>query len=399
MISKGFASSPDGDVGASGNARSLQHVTDSVLDALAQNDVPLLAGASGAAVVFQARTRLIGVTPPTERILSIVRQLEHRAEAIDGGAPDALPGELSSPASGTLVFAIDSEAGEYVLWFSRREAPVAAIASNAPESREALSLWSAADRRLAAKVTYSVVLKIKRQVSELVGRMHEEQQGRARACIAIGHELRNSLGILVGWTDVLRTRSSGAEQHARAIDVIERGIRIQRKLVHDLVETSMHGLSAIVLDYDEVQVLRLVQDMLDACRPALEAKQLRVEVQLDPELGVVRGDAERLGQVLGNVLANAVKFTPPAGVIRVAVRRSERHIEISVSDTGLGISSDFLPHVFEPFRQEDPSSKRSHGLGLGLTIAKQLVELHGGQISAESAGTGAGATFRILLPA
>jgi PAS domain S-box-containing protein len=214
----------------------------------------------------------------------------------------------------------------------------------------------------------------------------------------VSHELRNPLNAMLGWTRMLRTGSLSEERAARALETIERNATNQAQLIEDLLDVSRVVSGKLTLDVQSVTFARVIEAAIDSARPAIEAKGLRLSVVLDTE-GVLSGDAGRLQQIVWNLLTNATKFTPRGGSIRIVLRRDESHLELSVTDSGQGISASFLDHVFDRFKQADPSTTRRHGgLGLGLAIAKNLVEMHGGTIEARSEGLGKGATFVVRVP-
>jgi len=186
---------------------------------------------------------------------------------------------------------------------------------------------------------------------------------------------------------------------ARALQVIHRNTKLQAQLIDDLLDVSRIAAGKMRLDVRSMELSAVIEEALDAVRPAMEAKALRVDKVLDPRAGPVTGDPARLQQVVWNLLINAAKFTPRGGRVQVHLQRITSHIEISVSDTGQGIAPAVLPYVFDRFRQSDSSATRAHGgLGLGLALVKHLVELHGGTVAAQSDGEGMGATFVVSLP-
>ncbi len=216
----------------------------------------------------------------------------------------------------------------------------------------------------------------------------------------LSHELRTPLNAILGWTQLLRAR--GASEPAelnRAMEIIERNARAQVRLIDDLLDLSRILSGRFRLDVQQVSLGDIARSALDSIEPAAQAKGVRLESILDPRSVVVSGDPARLQQVFWNLLSNAVKFTPKGGKIQVVLQRVNSRIEFSISDTGIGIPGAFLPHVFERFSQKDSSTNREYGgLGLGLAICKQLVDLHGGSIQAQSMGEGQGATFVVTLP-
>ncbi len=216
----------------------------------------------------------------------------------------------------------------------------------------------------------------------------------------LSHELRTPLSAILGWTQVLlKGQASGAIDQQRAIQVIDRNARAQVQLIDDLLDLSRILAGKIRLDLQQVSLSDVVQAAIDSARPMAEAKDVRLRSLLDSSRTRVSADSARLQQVVWNLLTNAIKFTPRGGQVQVLVQRVNSHVELSVSDTGAGIPASFLPQVFDRFSQRDSSTTRTHGgLGLGLAICKQLVDLHAGMIRASSPGEGLGSTFVVDLP-
>jgi PAS domain S-box-containing protein len=213
------------------------------------------------------------------------------------------------------------------------------------------------------------------------------------------HELRTPLTAVVGWSRMLRTGKLDAENSARALEAIERNATLQTKLIDDLLDVSRIITGKLILDRRAIEMAHVLSDAVNTVRPAADAKHITIVTSFDAETGPVLGDANRLQQVVWNLLSNAVKFTPKNGRIEVGLQRVNSQAEISVRDSGEGISSEFLPYVFDRFRQGDGKTTRLHsGLGLGLAIVRHLVELHGGTVNAHSDGRGRGATFKVRLP-
>ena len=216
----------------------------------------------------------------------------------------------------------------------------------------------------------------------------------------LSHELRTPLNAILGYARLLQTGIIGPDKWRQAIAVIERNAVAQNQLVEDLLDMSRITTGTVHLDPAPVPIASVIRQAVDAVRPAAEGKKLALVLELDPFAGMVSADATRLQQVFWNLLNNAVKFTPPGGRIAVRLERAGAAVEAAISDTGIGIPAAFLPFVFEPFRQADARlGRRFGGLGLGLAICRQLVELHGGSIEVTSAGDGQGATFTVRLPA
>ena len=259
--------------------------------------------------------------------------------------------------------------------------------------------------RLAAAL--AAMTRLEQSHIELLQR---EQAARARAeqanalkdqfLATVSHELRTPLTSVLGWADMLRRGVLDAATRDRAGRAIYIGAQRQAELIDDLLDVARITEGKLQLELTTVDLKDVVRTAVDAVQPNAEAKRIDIGIEEDPSIGVVHGDSGRLYQVATNLLANAVKFTPDGGEIQVRLRRAGDDVEMVVSDNGQGISPDFLPRLFEPFRQADAGSTRVHGgLGLGLSIAKHLVEAHGGSIRAESGGEGQGATFTVRLPA
>ena len=215
----------------------------------------------------------------------------------------------------------------------------------------------------------------------------------------VSHELRNPLAPILTWTQLLRSGTLDEEKTKRALEIIERNVLSQSQLINDLVDVSRVASGKFRLDVRPLDLAPVIRSAADAQGPANEAKQIRLQLVLDERSGVISGDSERILQVMSNLIANAIKFTPKGGRVQVVLQRVESHVEIIVSDSGIGIDPAFLPHVFEPFRQASGGSMRRHGgLGLGLSIVRHIVELHGGEISAHSDGPGLGSRFIVKFP-
>ncbi len=215
----------------------------------------------------------------------------------------------------------------------------------------------------------------------------------------LSHELRTPLNAVLGWTRVLRSTHVEPATEARALESIERNARAQARLVEDLLEISAIVTGKLRLHVRQADLSAIVDTAIEIVQPAAVAKRLQLLVAIGPRPAMTSGDPDRLQQVVWNLLSNAVKFTPPGGSVMVRLERTQGYHHLTVADSGTGIDAKFLPFVFEPFRQADGTSSREHGgLGLGLAIAKQLVELHGGTIEASSPGRDGGATFDVSLP-
>jgi PAS domain S-box-containing protein len=232
-----------------------------------------------------------------------------------------------------------------------------------------------------------------RQAAENANRLKDE------FLATLSHELRTPLNAILGWSQMIQNRDLSESQMQKALQTIERSARSQNQLIDDLLDVSRIITGKLRLDVRAVELSNVIAAAVDAVRPAAEAKNIRLQTLLDPQAGPISGDPDRLQQVVWNLLSNAVKFTPKEGRVQVRLERVNSHVEIVISDTGRGIEAEFLPYVFDRFRQSDGSMTRRHGgLGLGLAIVRQLVELHGGTAMVTSAGENQGSTFTVFLP-
>ena len=215
----------------------------------------------------------------------------------------------------------------------------------------------------------------------------------------VSHELRNPLNAIIGWVHLLRSGGLDETKTRRAVETIERNVNLQVSLIDEILDLSRIVRNKVRLVYRPIELVSSVQSSLNALRPAAEDKGLHLEWQpADPSV-FVSGDPERLQQVISNLVSNAIKFTPRDGRVTIALTHDQHDARLTVSDTGIGISTEFLPHVFDAFRQAESTTTRQHGgLGLGLAISRRLIELHGGQVSAESGGPNQGASFTVTLP-
>lgn len=215
----------------------------------------------------------------------------------------------------------------------------------------------------------------------------------------VSHELRNPLNAILGWSSILRSRQTNKEQGVHGIEVIERNARIQLKLIEDLLDVSRIESGKLAFSLGELDVVGIIETAVEAAQPAAAARQIQLKWNAGNECAIVLGDAGRLQQVVGNLLSNAIKFTPAGGTVDVELGIQLGNVVITVADSGEGISTEFLPFVFDRFRQADASAKRLHGgLGLGLAVVRHLVELHRGHVTADSLGIGRGARFTVTLP-
>jgi PAS domain S-box-containing protein len=238
-------------------------------------------------------------------------------------------------------------------------------------------------------------------VRERTARADAEKANRLKDefLATLSHELRTPLNAVIGWARILKSGRVDKESATHAIDVIERNAWAQKQIIEDILDVSRVITGKLQLHLAPVDLVSVVNAALDAVRPAFDAKQIKIDTTYQPELKIIAGDADRLQQVVWNLLSNASKFTPPGGEVGISVTQGPKHAQIEISDTGPGVAPDFLPHVFERFRQADGSTTRLHGgLGLGLAIVRHLVELHGGMIEVENGTVRSGAVFTVTLP-
>lgn len=280
------------------------------------------------------------------------------------------------------------------------------LSLRAKNGAEVPVLANAAQRERDGVVVYDCILMQMRQRNQYEDEILQAKKVAEEATLAkdeflavVSHELRTPLTAILGWARMMKTGELDDATAARALDTIERNAEAQNQLIEDLLDFSRIISGKIRLDVERVELDSLVEAALNVIRPAAVAKGIRLQAVLDPGAGPVFGDPGRLQQVMWNLLSNAVKFTPKGGRVQVRLARVNSSVEITVSDTGQGISAEFLPYVFERFRQADNTTTRQHsGLGLGMAITKNIVELHGGTIRAVSPGEGQGSSFILRLP-
>ena len=254
--------------------------------------------------------------------------------------------------------------------------------------RDAQLLKLSAERKLSLESERAA-----RSEAERLGHMKDE------FLATLSHELRTPLNAIQGWAMLLRERRVKPEEFDRGLETIERNARTQVQIVNDLLDMSRIISGKIHLEVQPLYLDEIVSSAIEAVRQSAVARDIRIEPLLDSHIGLMRGDPNRLQQVLWNLLSNAIKFTPKGGRVQVVLERIDSHAEIRVEDSGIGIRPEFLPHVFDRFRQADASTTRHYGgLGLGLSIVKNLVELHGGTVRVKSPGENLGSTFIVTLP-
>lgn len=263
-------------------------------------------------------------------------------------------------------------------------------------TQEDVSLLKLAADRVALAIEHSRLYEAEQRArleAEAVNRMKDE------FLATLSHELRSPLHSILGWVTLLRDGKLSPVAATRALETVERSARAQNRIISDLLDVSRIINGQLHLNVRTLEPGPLIEAGVEALRPAADAKGISIQISLDPRAGTIAGDSDRLQQIVWNLVSNAIKFTPNGGIVRVRLEQVGSHVEIIVNDTGPGISPDFLPFVFDRFRQADSSSTRKQGgLGLGLAIVRHLVELHGGTVEALSEGDGRGATFAVKLP-
>ncbi len=279
------------------------------------------------------------------------------------------------------------------IFTERDEITVSGLASQAAIAMDNARLYETARKaQVEAEQAAAENERLYRQAEES-SRLKEE------FLATISHELRTPLSAILGWTRMLRLGQLSEENVAKALDTVERNARAQAQLVDDLLDVSRIITGKLRMDVRPADPNSFIDAAVEAVKPAADAKGVRVQKVIDTGAISIPGDPVRLQQVVWNLLSNAIKFTPRGGRVQIRSERVNSHLEIVVSDTGQGISREFLPHVFDRFRQADQKTSRQHGgMGLGLAIVRHLVELHGGTVSASSDGEGQGATFTVMLP-
>jgi PAS domain S-box-containing protein len=255
------------------------------------------------------------------------------------------------------------------------------------------------DRHERLAVGMSAWAAVALENARLYASVQEASRLKDEFLATLSHELRTPLNAIVGYTRMMRSGLVTGEKASRALETVDRNANALTQIVEDVLDVSRIIAGKIRLNVRLVDLPQVVKEGLETVRPAADARGVRLEVVLDPRAGPVSGDPERLQQVLWNLVSNAVKFTPRGGRVQVRVEKCDSHVEIVVSDTGIGVPASFLPHMFERFRQFDGGISRERGgLGLGLAIVRHLAELHGGNVSVASGGEGKGTTFRVRLP-
>ena len=425
-----------------------ERFADSLADA--GDDLLGVVHAGGVAIVDDRMVLRVGQTPSEQRITEIVTAIstagDHDVYSTDHLRAVVGSSTLDPVASGVLAIRPTRLGRRWVIWFRGEQLRTvnwagdpAKTVSKGDEARlsprGSFALWkqtvtgrslpwthgelAAAEelrRSMLAKVLAHAEdlarhnVELRRSSTEKEQQLDSERAARGEAerlsklkddfVATLSHELRTPLTAIQGWAQLLRTTTQTAEGYDEGLEIIERNARAQGQMVEDLLDMSRISTGKLGLDVQPVQLPQVIEGAVAAVEIAAGAKGIRIHKMLDPMIGIaVTGDPHRLQQVLWNLLNNAIKFTPKGGRVTVILKRVSSHIELSVSDSGVGIPPEFLPHVFDRFRQADASYARQFGgLGLGLAIVRSLIELHGGSVSVDSAGQNQGTTFTISLP-
>jgi len=349
------------------------------------------------------RTGTTLVFEQTFRGLGVVRSADITRDVRFGGMapPEDSP---AWPIRSYLAVPVISRSGEVIggllfghsqtdVFTPRTERILLGVAAQAAVAIDNARLYEQVKRAAAEREQLLEAERVARAEAERVSLLKDE------FLATLSHELRTPLNAILGWSQILQRQDHREPELIEGLVVIERNTRVQTQLIEDLLDMSRIISGKIRLDVQQLDLQETVQSAVASVRHSAEAKGIRLQVLLDPLASPVRGDPARLQQCFWNLLSNAIKFTPKGGRVQVALERVDSHVEVSVTDNGQGIKPEFLPHVFERFRQADASTTRRHGgLGLGLSIVKNLVELHGGHVRAMSEGEGRGSTFCIELP-
>ena len=312
------------------------------------------------------------------------------------GQPPPLRSCLALPVlarSGALIGSLFLGHSQPGMFSARSERIVGGIVAQAAVAIDNTRMYEAAQQAAEERKALLDSERSARTEAERTNQMKDE------FLATLSHELRTPLSAILGWAQVLRRGTRDQADLHRGLQSIERNARAQAQLIEDLLDMSRITSGKVLLEMQTIMPATIIDAAIEALRPAAEAKNIRLEIDVDPAAGAIAGDPNRLQQVIWNLLSNALKFTPKDGAVRIAVRAADDHVDITLSDSGIGIKPEFLAHVFERFRQADASTTRKHGgLGLGLAIVKYLVEQHGGTVRASSAGEGLGASFTVQLP-
>src|SRR5688500_14137150 len=323
---------------------------------------------------------------------------------------DALDARLRTQGAAVAVIVLVGLALSFLLSYVLERAvgrPIVALAGTARDIAERGDYSIRAERTTRDEVGVLVdafnrmldeIERSQRERADLLQSEQEANRLKDEFLATLSHELRTPLNAIVGWVHLLRTGQLPDEERAHALDRIDRNAHAQARLVQDLLDVSRITTGKLLLDVREVDFASVIMNAIDACRPAADARQVLIATQFSGAFPTC-GDPDRLQQVVWNLITNAIRFTPTGGRVTISLTRADGIDTLRVRDTGAGIEPQFVPYVFEPFRQADAASTRTHGgLGIGLTIVRRLTEMHGGTVEVASDGLGLGATFTVRLP-
>ena len=323
---------------------------------------------------------------------------------------EALDARLETQVAAVAVIVVAGLALSFLLSYLLERSvgrPIVALADTAREIAERGDYSLRAQRTTRDEIGLLVdafnrmldeIVRSQRERADLLQREQEANRLKDEFLATLSHELRTPLNAIVGWVHLLRTGQLPDEERAHALDRIDRNAHAQARLVQDLLDVSRITTGKLLLDVREVDFASVIMNAIDACRPAADARQVLIATQFSGAFPTC-GDPDRLQQVVWNLITNAVRFTPGGGRVTISLTRADGIDTLRVRDTGAGIEPQFVPYVFEPFRQADAASTRTHGgLGIGLTIVRRLTEMHGGTVEAASDGPGLGAAFTVKLP-
>jgi signal transduction histidine kinase/ActR/RegA family two-component response regulator len=399
----------------------LQEISDAGASLLTGDEQYARAARSRSATVRDRVARLAPQMADREGRLLLgrveVAEREYREAFENALAPPAGRRELATAAAGSRGAALEQALDALVAHMEPAAVGgLAATKASVERTQTIFNIITTVSISLAVILLVMLIFVINRTRHEQTSARTLAEEGQTRTTAAldeakatiqlkdqflatVSHELRNPLAPILTWTQLLRGGTLEKKKADRGLEMIERNVISLSQLIDDLVDVSRVVAGKFRLDVEPIDVATLIRSAVESQRPAYDARQIRLQVVLDERAGLISGDSERLQQVMANLLSNAIKFTPKGGSVQVVLRRVESHLEVSVADSGIGIEPAFLPHVFEPFKQAVDGPMRRHaGLGLGLSIARHIIELHGGEITASSEGAGRGARFEITLP-
>jgi PAS domain S-box-containing protein len=371
----------------------------------------VMSGIGDAVIATDVEGRVTLINPVAQTLAGLIE-----AEAIDRPLTEVFPiinEQTRQPSENPVVSVLrkghSADLADHTLLIARdgRETPVDGSAAPIKDDREnligvVLVFRDITERKRVEKTReqlFGYEQEARREAELARSRAEEASRSKDEFLAMVSHELRTPLNHILGWVTMLRSGKLQPDKALKAFDTVEQNVRAQGRLIDDLLDVSRIISGKLLIEPSRIEIAEVVEAAAESIGPVAKEKGVNFKMILDPEAGMISGDPDRLQQAIWNLLTNAVKFTPEGGHVELRLARENSQIEITVSDDGQGISPDFLPHVFDRFRQQDATTGRRHGgLGLGLAIVRHLVELHGGSVRVESEGEGRGATFTITLP-